>query len=222
VSDQFQFELPETPRNLLPHDGEATYHGPVFAQKQADTLLASLLQTVPWEHDEVFMFGKKIVTARQVAWFGDQNCHYTYSGKTHHALPWTRELLLIKELVESLARTSFNSCLANLYHEGEQGMGWHQDNEKELGPQPTIASVSFGAQRRFDFRHKVSREKVSVNLEHGSLLIMADSTQTHWQHQLPKTKKVSTPRVNLTFRTIHPPSSAHHLADCQIGVNCRE
>ena len=113
-----------------------------------------------------------------------------------------KELTTIRNAVESYTKTSFNSCLANLYHEGEQGMGWHQDNEKELGSNPTIASISFGAERRFDFRHKESREKISVILENGSLLIMSGETQTHWQHQLPKTKKIKKPRVNLTFRTV--------------------
>lgn len=204
MSNPAQLDFAEEPHNLLPREGEgeAIYHGVLFKQPTADALFSALHRSIPWEHDEVFLFGKKIVTARQVAWFGDQGCRYTYSGKTHHALPWTPELLSIKEAVEALTDTSFNSCLANLYHEGEQGMGWHQDNEKELGPNPTIASVSFGAQRRFDFRHKESREKISVHLEHGSLLVMSGSTQTHWQHQLPKTKKISTPRINLTFRTI--------------------
>ena len=193
-------------RELLPNDGSASYHGSVFPTEQADQLFTSLQIHIPWEHDEVFLFGKRIVTARQVAWFGDEGCHYTYSGKTHLATPWTPELQVIKTKIEELTGTLFNSCLANLYLEGEQGMGWHQDNEKELGPEPTIASVSLGAERRFDFRHKEHGDKVQILLAHGSLLIMSGSTQTYWQHQLPKTKKVTTPRINLTFRTISPSS----------------
>lgn len=192
----------ERPPNLLPRDGEASYYGVVFSEVLKARFLDSLLTTIPWEHDEIFMFGKRIVTARKIAWFGDQGCDYTYSGKKHHALPWSEDLLEIKQRAEEVTGSSYNSCLANLYQEGEQGMGWHQDNEKELGPQPTIASVSFGAERRFDFRHKETKEKISVMLEDGSLLLMAGTTQTHWQHQLPKTKRVKEPRINLTFRTV--------------------
>ncbi len=203
--DQSCFHFPTTtPSNLLPHEGEAYYHGSILETAQADSLLEKLLESLPWQHDEIFLFGKTIVTARQVAWFGDTNKCYTYSGKTHQPSPWTKELLLIKEEIEKRTDTSYNSCLANLYQEGEQGMGWHQDNEKELGPNPTIASLSLGAERRFDFRHKETREKISLHLAHGSLLLMTGNTQHHWQHQLPKTKKVTQPRINLTFRTIQP------------------
>lgn len=204
MENQFHLQLdPPTPqRNLLPHDGTAHYHGPIFSPQEADNLFSTLLHTIPWEHDEVFLFGRKIITARQVAWFGDQGCDYTYSGKKHQALPWPDELKSLKDSIERLSNNTFNSCLTNLYHDGEQGMGWHQDNEKELGTQPTIASISLGAERRFDFRHKQSREKISVALEHGSLLVMSGNTQAHWQHQIPKTKKITTPRINLTFRKI--------------------
>lgn len=200
--EQPSLQLSSCPRHLLTYQGEAIYHGPIFTTEEASTHLSHLLTHIPWQHDEVFLFGKKIITSRQMAWFGDQNCNYTYAGKKHQALPWTKELTTIRNAVESYTKTSFNSCLANLYHEGEQGMGWHQDNEKELGSNPTIASISFGAERRFDFRHKESREKISVILENGSLLIMSGETQTHWQHQLPKTKKIKNQRVNLTFRTV--------------------
>ncbi len=186
--------------NLLPQHGEAFYHGPIFSSQQSDALLSSLLQEVAWKHDECVMFGKRIVTARQVAWFGDQDYGYRYSGTTHTATQWNQQLREIKETVEALTGKSYNSCLLNLYHDGSQGMGWHQDNEKELGEKPHIASVSFGAERRFDFRLKESGEKVFVHLEHGSLLVMQGTTQTYWQHQMPKTQKVTTPRLNLTFR----------------------
>lgn len=198
--DSFSFFSPT--ENLLPHQGKVFYHGPIFEKSDSDSYLKELHRTLPWAHDEIRMFGKTIITERQMAWLGDTDFSYTYSGKTHLAHPWTTALTAIKARVEALSHTQFNSCLANLYQQGEQGMGWHQDNEKELGSHPTIASISFGAERRFDFRHKESREKTSVYLEHGSLLLMTGSTQTYWQHQLPKTKKVSSPRINLTFRTI--------------------
>lgn len=190
--------------NVIPHDGQATYHGPVFSHSEADAHLQSMIDVIPWQHDEIMMFGKKIITARQVAWFGDPHLNYTYSGKTRTSIPWTDQLLTIKDHIEKLTGVIYNSCLLNLYANGEQGMGWHSDDEKELGPKPNIASVSFGAIRRFDFRHKQTKEKISVTLDHGSLLMMCGLTQTHWQHQIPKTKKVTSPRINLTFRTINP------------------
>ena len=192
--------MPST--NLLPCDGEVFYQSEFFSVREADHFLAALLKTIAWEHDEVMMFGKKIITARKVAWYGDAGLAYRYSGKTRVAIEWTRELRAMKDLIERSTGGSFNSCLLNLYADGDQGMGWHSDDEKELGRDPEIASVSLGAERRFDFRHKDSREKVSVMLEHGSLLAMKGRTQTHWQHQIPKTKKVKELRVNLTFRQI--------------------
>jgi alkylated DNA repair dioxygenase AlkB len=190
------------PHNVLPRDGEAIYHGTIFDPPEADSFLQTLLETIPWKSDEVVLFGKHIVTARKVAWYGDRHFDYSYSGSTRTARLWTPELRKIKATVEQHAGIRYNSCLLNLYAEGTQGMGWHSDDEKELDPDSNIASVSFGAERRFDFRHKESHQKVSVILAHGSLLIMRGATQTHWQHQIPKTTKVTSPRVNLTFRRI--------------------
>lgn len=204
--DQPEFQFPKdgnaSLKNLLPREGEVFEYGPIFSPTEADRLLELLLKAIPWRSDEVVMFGKVITTARKVAWYGDRGFDYTYSGRTRSALEWTPELQLIKEVVEQYSGANYNSCLLNLYADGSQGMGWHQDNEKELGSNPNIASVSFGAQRRFDFRHKVSREKLSVMLPHGSLIVMKGATQHHWQHQIAQTKKVTEPRVNLTFRTI--------------------
>ena len=191
---------PPQPRNILPLDGEAIDYGVVFGREEVGSLLNYLLREIPWQHDEAIMFGKHIVTARRVAWFGDRSYDYTYSGRTRTAMIWTPELLEIKQVVEEISGGSYNSCLLNLYDDGSQGMGWHSDDEKELGRNSTIASVSFGAARRFDFRHKITREKVSLILEPGSLLVMGGSTQQNWQHQIPKTAKVTMPRVNLTFR----------------------
>ena len=196
----FDFGEEPLPRNVLPQDGEAMDHGVIFKREEADRYFEVLLREVPWRHDEAKMFGKHIVTARKVAWYGDRNYDYTYSGRTRTALIWTPELWEIKEMVEGLSGARYNSCLLNLYGDGSQGMGWHHDDEKGLGRNSNIASVSFGAARRFDFRHNRTREKVSVLLEHGSLLVMRGTTQSFWQHQIPKSLKVTEPRINLTFR----------------------
>ncbi|GAA5482733.1 alpha-ketoglutarate-dependent dioxygenase AlkB family protein [Haloferula sargassicola] len=197
---ELDFPEADLPRNLLPYDGESLYYGRIFSTAQAEEFLRCFLASIPWQHDEAVMFGKHIVTARKVAWYGDARYDYTYSGKTRTARVWTPELLAIKQEVERLGGSSYNSCLLNLYADGSQGMGWHHDDEKGLGPDSDIASVSFGAERRFDFRHKLSKEKVSVFLPSGSLLIMRGRTQACWQHQVPKAMRVTEPRVNLTFR----------------------
>ncbi|MGL4401495.1 MAG: alpha-ketoglutarate-dependent dioxygenase AlkB family protein, partial [Luteolibacter sp.] len=160
------------------------------------------LRDIPWKNDEAVIFGKRIVTARKVAWYGDSDFSYTYSGTTKQALVWTEELAALKSLVEERSATRFNSCLLNLYHDGNEGMAWHSDDEKSLGKNSTIASVSLGAEREFRFKHKRREEKVSVLLESGSLLVMKGTTQTHWLHSIPKSKKIKTPRINLTFRTM--------------------
>ena len=194
--------LREHPRQLLPMDGSCQYFGKILTPQEAFSFLQALLTQIAWEPDRVFIFGKHNVTARKVAWFGDAKLSYAYSGTNHnHPLPWTNELLAIKGRVEEITKVKFNACLANFYQDGSQGMGWHQDNEKELD-QLNIASISLGAERRFDFRHICSGEKQSVFLEQGSLILMKDDTQRHWQHQLPKSAKVTAPRINLTFRNI--------------------
>lgn len=193
---------PDPAANLLPCDGIVTYHGPILGQAEARNYYESLMSEVPWKNDEVVMFGKPVITARKVAWYGDPGMSYTYSGTTKQPLPWTRELHELKSIAEERTGAIFNSCLLNLYHDGREGMGWHSDDEKSLARDGAIASMSFGAERKFSFRHKRTRETVSVMLESGSLLVMAGETQTHWHHQLPKSAKVSTPRINLTFRTM--------------------
>ena len=200
--DLFQ---PDPAANLLPCDGIVTYHGRILGDKEARNYYDRLNSTVTWQHDEVVIFGKRIVTARQVAWYGDAGFSYTYSGTTKQALPWTHELRELKAVAEARAGIVFNSCLLNLYHDGREGMGWHSDDERSLARNGCIASMSFGAERKFSFRHKRTKETVSVMLESGSLLLMAGETQTHWHHQLPKSMKVATPRINLTFRTMAKP-----------------
>ena len=155
-----------------------------------------------WSHDQALIFGKLITTKRKVAWYGDENYDYTYSKTTKKALRWTEELLELRAIVEEMTSESYNSCLLNLYHSGEEGMAWHSDAEKDLKRNGAIASLSLGADRKFVLKHKETREKVTLLLEHGSLLVMKGTTQSNWLHSLPKSKKVTTARVNLTFRTI--------------------
>lgn len=191
-----------TGANLLPFDGEVNYYGAIMSIEKAQHYFEQLLQNIQWENDKAIIFGKLIVTKRKVAWYGDKPFNYTYSKTTKSALPWTNELLELKELIENKTGETFNSCLLNLYHSGEEGMAWHSDGEKDLKKNGAIASLSFGAERKFMFKHKVTKQNVSVQLEKGSLLVMKGETQTHWLHRLPPTKKVKIPRINLTFRTI--------------------
>lgn len=195
--------FPRNPHdNLLPKDGVVHYYGPLFSEEEAKQYFRLLLENIGWQHDELMMFGKKIVTKRKVGWYGDKPYQYTYSNSSKVALPWTAELSQLKTIVEKVSGERYNSCLLNLYHEGAEGMGWHSDDEKELKENGAIASLSFGAERKFVLRHKESREKVELILEEGSLLVMKDVTQYYWQHSLPPIRKISTPRINLTFRTI--------------------
>lgn len=189
-------------RNWLPYDGIVNYYGKICTQEQADFYLNTLLQTIEWRHDEAIIMGKKIITKRKVAWYGDKPFSYTYSKTTKYALPWTKALLELKSLVEKQTGETFNSCLLNLYHNGDEAMAWHSDGETDLKKDGAIGSMSFGAERKFAFKHKSTRQKVELYLEHGSLLVMAGATQTNWLHRLPPTRKVTRARVNLTFRTI--------------------
>lgn len=189
-------------RNLLPKDGIVNYHGKLFSTLEANNFLEVLLNHIEWKNDEAIIFGKRIVTKRKVAWYGDCNFEYTYSNITKRALPWTKDLLTLKSVIEEKTGEKFNSCLLNLYHTGEEGMAWHSDAEKDLKKNGSIGSLSFGAERKFAFKHKESKETISLVLEHGSLLVMKGATQSHWLHRLPPTKLTSEPRVNLTFRTI--------------------
>ncbi|MBO9700139.1 MAG: alpha-ketoglutarate-dependent dioxygenase AlkB [Sporocytophaga sp.] len=189
-------------RNWLPKDGTVNYYGKLFNQEKADHYLKILLNTIEWRNDEAVLFGKKIITKRKVAWYGDKPFEYTYSNTTKYALSWTKELLEIKNIIEIESGETYNSCLLNLYHNGEEGMAWHSDGETDLKKDGAIGSLSLGAERKFAFKNKATKEKVELILEHGSLLVMKDTTQTHWLHRLPLSKKIKMPRVNLTFRTI--------------------
>lgn len=188
--------------NFLPKEGTVNYYGKVFSKAEADFFYRHLLENIVWENDQAVIFGKLIVTKRKVAWYGERPFEYTYSNITKTALPWTPELLQLKQQIELISGETFNSCLLNLYHNGSEGMAWHSDGEKDLKKNGAIASVSFGVERKFSFKHKVDKTNISLYLEHGSLLMMKGTTQTHWLHRLPPTKKAHTPRINLTFRTI--------------------
>lgn len=192
----------DSTHNYLPFDGSVNYFGPVIEHALASKYYEALLTQIVWQHDQAMIFGKQLTTKRKVAWYADQAFSYTYSNITKTALPWTEVLLELKVFVEQLTQEKFNSCLLNLYHSGEEGMAWHSDAERDLKRHAAIASLSFGAQRKFCFKHKTSQEKIDFNLAHGSLLVMKGATQSHWLHRLPPAKQVLTPRINLTFRMI--------------------
>jgi len=195
-------DLIDPHRNLLPKEGTVNYYGRLLNHEKAEGYYNSLLKNIEWKNDVAIIFGKRIETKRKVGWYAEKPFEYTYSNNTKLALPWTKELLELKKLVEQKTGETFNSCLLNLYHNGSEGMAWHSDGEKDLKKNGAIGSLSFGAERKFAFKHKETKEVVSLVLEHGSLLVMKDETQTHWLHRLPPTKKFFKPRVNLTFRTI--------------------
>ena len=192
----------DTNKNLLPYGGTVNYYGKLFTQEEANHYYQQLINKIKWKNDEAFIMGKHIITKRKVAWYGDESYAYTYSNASKFALPWTKELLELKKIAEDKTGTSFNSCLLNLYHNGDEGMAYHSDDEKALAKDSAIASLSFGAERKFLFKHKQTKDTIGTFLEDGSLLVMKDETQTNWLHRLPPTKKVTTPRVNLTFRTM--------------------
>jgi alkylated DNA repair dioxygenase AlkB len=187
--------------NLLPSDGVARLFED-WLSSETDELFRCLAKEVDWKQDEVVMFGKRITMRRLTAWYGDRPFEYTYSQVSRQALPWTKTLAEIKVEVEKISGESFNSCLLNFYHDGEDYMGWHSDDEPELDPTASIASVSLGAERKFSFKHRRSKQTVSVFLNDGSLLLMKPPTQEHWLHTLRKSKKVSKGRINLTFRSL--------------------
>ena len=193
--------LPE-PTNLLPCDGEVIYLGAVLSPHECSYYFEQMMTGIEWKNDEAVLFGKKIITKRKAAWYGDKEYAYTYSNSTKYALPWTTDLLKLKTMVEKNSSVTYNSVLLNLYHNGEEGMAWHSDDENTLQPNGIIASLTLGAERKFSFKHKKTGESISIVLENGSLLVMKGATQKNWLHRLPPAKKIHQPRVNLTFRTI--------------------
>ncbi|MBO0360908.1 alpha-ketoglutarate-dependent dioxygenase AlkB [Hymenobacter sp. BT186] len=183
---------------------------PTFlSPERAAELLAELTTTIPWRHEPIKLFGKEVLQPRLTSWHGDPTARYAYSGLALDPQPWTPALLHLRQQVEAAAQTHFNSVLLNLYRTGQDSMGWHADDEPELGPAPVIASVSLGATRRFRLRPRnpqlIPHAPVSLDLPTGSLLLMRGTTQQHWLHAVPKTARPTEPRLNLTFRLVTGP-----------------
>ena len=189
----------ENKSNILPYDGVTNYT-PNFFKDAHLSYLDHLSNEVAWKQDELTLYGKKIITKRQVAFEGDEHIAYTYSKQEKIASPWSQVVLEIKNKIEQELNTSFNGCLLNLYATGDIAMAWHSDNEPELDAEGIIASLSFGATRTFQLKHKQSGEKIELKLENGSLLVLDMQSQQHWMHQLKKEPKILEPRINLTFR----------------------
>lgn len=191
--------------NLLPFDGVVYYLPGFLSQEQSEDFFEKLLSLIQWRQDEVVIYGKHIKTRREMAWYAIGDLPYKYSNISRTALPFTEELFVLKKLVEAASHETYNACLLNLYHNGEEGMGWHSDDERSIVSNSCIASVSLGSDRKFSFRHKKSRQIVDAVLQNGSLLLMKGITQNCWQHALPKMKKMKQPRINLTFRKMEEP-----------------
>ena len=184
-------------------DAEIIYFAHFFDKKEADAIFRQLAKDIPWQQDDIQVFGKIHPQPRLTALFGNEGKPYSYSNIKMQPYPWTLLLQKIKSYVESVSDTNFTTVLLNQYRDGKDSNGWHADNEKELGSNPVIASVSFGAERIFQLKHNsISGLKQNIILEHGSLLLMKGTTQHFWKHQIPKTSKPIGPRINLTFRVI--------------------
>ncbi len=195
------FHTPDDyPLTILETDGVCRYFGPILFEKHSSFYFDHLLKHIPWKNDEVIVFGKRYVTSRKTAWYGNSGLSYTYAGIEHQPLEWTKQLLYLRSIVESATNSKFNSCLLNLYHNGTEGMGWHRDNEKEIVKNSTIASLSLGAERIFKLKHIATNQIKEVTLQNGSLLTMEGAIQQNWLHCLPKSSKIKQPRINLTFR----------------------
>jgi alkylated DNA repair dioxygenase AlkB len=195
--------LSTEPLRLGLPDADVRLWRAAFEPAAADDLLAALRSLIDWQQEEILIFGERKRVPRLVAWHGDPGTAYTYSGTAHEPLPWTHELQRVRQRAEELTGYSYNSVLLNLYRDGRDGMGWHADDEPELGREPAIASVSLGATRRFKLRHRRSRIAAdALDLAHGDLLLMAGATQHHYVHAVPKTARPVGERVNLTFRRL--------------------
>jgi alkylated DNA repair dioxygenase AlkB len=195
--------------NLLPCDGLVNYYPFTFSTEEIKTYFSYLSTEIPWQQDVVKLFGKTYITDRKVAWYAEKPFIYRYSGQSKTALPFSPTLIEIKSRVEKITGAEYNACLLNYYHNGSEGMGWHSDNEKSIRPNSSIASVSLGVSRKFQFKHKTHGLTLDLILDSGSVLDMRGETQEFWLHALPKSKKVLGTRINLTFRK---------MADsCEIG-----
>jgi alkylated DNA repair dioxygenase AlkB len=195
----------DTPNPIIKlEDAELLYYPSFFDKSESDRIFKTLLETIKWKQDKIIMYGKEVPLPRLSAWYGDTNKPYRYSGIKLNPLPWTDELLKIKERIEKEAKVKFSSVLLNRYRDGQDYVGWHTDSEKELGKNPIIGSVNFGATRKFQLRRiNNHKEKFEVELKHGTFLVMGGATQHFWQHQVPKTAIKIGERLNLTFRVIY-------------------
>ncbi len=194
---------PEEGRRIEIPDADVVLFPAFFSSGQSDRWLESLKQNIAWKQQRITMFGRPVAMPRLTAWHGDKWVEYSYSGATHRPQDWTDDLLQIKALVEQVADTRFNGVLLNRYRDGRDSVSWHSDDEPALGVNPVIASVSFGQLRRFQFKHKQNSQlRESIELTHGSLLLMRGATQHHWLHQVPKSKRPLDERINLTYRVI--------------------
>jgi alkylated DNA repair dioxygenase AlkB len=197
----------EVSNNIKPglnvvEDGEFLFYPNFFSKLESDIYLQKLKSEIEWKQESMNMYGKQVAFPRLTAWYGENDKPYSFSGITLVPKIWTKELTEVKEKIEPLSKVNFNSVLLNLYRSGNDSISWHTDAEKELGQNPVIASVNFGATRTFQLRHIKTKVKFDIELNHGSLLVMQGELQHYWQHQVPKTKKNVSERINLTFRMI--------------------
>ncbi|MDC1013557.1 alpha-ketoglutarate-dependent dioxygenase AlkB [Gammaproteobacteria bacterium] len=173
-----------------------------FTSAESNTLLESFISKLPWESMTIKMFGRDTKIPRLQCWIGDEGCEYRYSGKQLNRQIWNQDLTMIRKKIFKELKIDFNSVLANYYRDGKDSMGWHSDDEKELGPNPTIASISFGSERDLVFRNKISKKTLTIPQTNGCLILIDGETQKNWQHSIKKTQKIIGPRINLTFRNI--------------------
>lgn len=188
--------------NSMLQQGEIEYYPHFFSLHEADFLLPKFIKEIPWKAEQIKIFGKEVLQPRLTAWYGDATAVYTYSGLTNFPLPWTPDLSEIRDRISAQVQAPFNSVLLNYYRGGSDYMGWHSDDERELGTRPVIASVTFGQIRRFQLRHRMTKELITMELGHGSLLVMKGNMQSGWVHRVAPTAKAVGPRINLTFRKI--------------------
>jgi alkylated DNA repair dioxygenase AlkB len=194
-------------KNILDRDGQATYYPAFFAAAESDRYFEILLRETGWKQEPISVYGKTVMQPRLTAWYGDPGSAYRYSGITMHPEAWTPVLMEIRQRVESISPVIFNSALLNQYRDQQDSVGWHRDNEKSLGINPVIASVSFGAPRTFLFRYYADKSiRKSLELTHGSVLLMQGATQHCWEHSIPKQARPAGPRINITFRVIQQPA----------------
>ena len=200
----FMLDLFPKEKIILPlPDAVFEFYPNFFNQEEADLLFDKLMNETPWQQDDITIFGKKVAQPRLTCLFGNEGKPYSYSGLTMQPHAWNPTMMFIKEKVDKISEQNFSTVLANLYRNEKDSNGWHSDNEKELGRNPIIASVSFGEERKFQLKHiSDNNVKLSLILNHGSLLVMKEGCQIHYKHQIPKAAQPKNARINLTFRTI--------------------